>query len=274
MFRPGVHPGGSARFNYTIFDPANEPSFTTPYLFSFAGRQDLTVERSRFIAQSYYSPTPGGIPGNSDAGAMETWILWNIIGLYPMTGQTTFLVGSPWFSDLTISLGGGRSLRITSANGSDSSYYVQSLRVNGEPWTRSWVTWSDVFENGGTMDFVLGPQPANWTTGPDPPSPGTEGHLTDVKGDQMGGPAADHGPTHGEEEAEDGSGGSSSPAAPLEPILIAGLGGAVMTLGVLGLWVFIRRREAKPSAQVSLHWFSSPTVLTRLPSSGVWGARV
>lgn len=177
-FTPGVNTSGrSSAFNNTIFNPGNEPSFTTPYLYSFVGRQDLSVKQSRNIAKSYYSPTPDGLPGNSDAGAMESWLLWNMLGLYPMVGQTTFLIGSPWFANTTIALSQEKSLTMTTTGGSNSSYYVQSLKVNGQPWTQSWLTWSDVFANGGTMDFVLGPEPKNWTTGNPPPSPASETTL-------------------------------------------------------------------------------------------------
>ncbi|KAI1470214.1 glycoside hydrolase family 92 protein [Daldinia caldariorum] len=176
FFEGGVS-SGNAQFNHTLFNPGNEPSFTTPYLFSYVGRQDLSVRHSRYVADSYYAPTPGGLPGNSDAGAMESWLLWSIIGLYPMTGQTTFLIGSPWFSDLTIDLGGGNKLQINAeggGGGSSQSYYVQSLKVNGNSWDKAWVTWEDVFAKGGTLDFVLGPEPVDWATGDAPPSPATE----------------------------------------------------------------------------------------------------
>jgi predicted alpha-1,2-mannosidase len=179
VFKTGINTSGrSAAYNNTIFNPGNEPSFNTPYLYNYAGRQDLSVFQSRHIAKSYYAPTPGGLPGDSDAGAMESWLLWNMLGLYPMVAQTTFLIGSPWFANATISLGGGKSLTVTTVNGSDSSFYVQSLRVNGQSWTKSWVMWNDVFANGGTMDFVLGPNPVNWTTGPPPPSPASEFNVT------------------------------------------------------------------------------------------------
>ena len=115
----------------TIFNRGNEPSFASPYLFNFAGRQDLSVRRSRYIAKTYYAAQPDGLPGNSDAGAMQTWLLWNTIGLYPLTGQTTFLITSPWFS-MNIDLGKDKTLNITSTGGnSDTAYYVQSLKVNG-----------------------------------------------------------------------------------------------------------------------------------------------
>ena len=164
-----------ALFDEDLFNPGNEPSFNSPYLYNYVGRQDLSVERSRTVAKKYYSAKPDGLPGNSDAGAMESWILWNMIGLYPVTGQAVFLVGSPWFADLRIDLGGdGRALEITSEGGDDDAYQVQSLAVNGKPWDKAWVSWDDIFAEGGSLHFVLGPEPKNWATGPPPPSPAAE----------------------------------------------------------------------------------------------------
>ncbi|KAL8828742.1 MAG: hypothetical protein Q9191_002414 [Dirinaria sp. TL-2023a] len=181
IFQPNKAAGSSskfldqtvkANFNGTIFNPGNEPSFTSPYLFNFARRQDLSVERSRYVAKTYYNTSPTGLPGNSDAGAMQTWLLWNMIGLYPITGQTTFLIASPWFS-MDINLGNGKTLNITTSGGnSDNAYYVQSLKVNGQDWNKPWVTWDDVFANGGTMDYVLGATSNGWSSNGDlPPSP-------------------------------------------------------------------------------------------------------
>lgn len=170
MFKPGADGSDTG----TLFNPGNEPSFTTPYLYNYVGRQDLSVERSRSVAKSKYHPTPDGLPGNSDAGAMESWQLWVMLGLYPMTGQPVFLIGSPWFSDLTISLDDGdgkKKLHITTTGGNEDAYYVQSLKVNGKEWRQSWVTYADIFAKGGSLEFVLGPERQDWFTGPPPPSP-------------------------------------------------------------------------------------------------------
>ncbi|KID80741.1 alpha-1,2-mannosidase family protein, partial [Metarhizium brunneum ARSEF 3297] len=174
-FEPGAYPGNKP-FGNTIFNPGNEPSFTTPYLYHYAGRQDLAVRRSRHVAESYYAPKPDGLPGNSDAGAMESWLLWNMIGLYPMTGTPLFLIGSPWFADLTIHLGGSgsaaRKLRITSTGGGEDAFYVRGVTLNRAPHNQSWVDWGQVFRSGGTLEFELGPEPLNWTTGDAPPTMG------------------------------------------------------------------------------------------------------
>jgi putative alpha-1,2-mannosidase len=148
-----------------------------PYLYNFINRQDRSVYQSRKIAKGYYNSGVNGLPGNSDAGAMQTWLLWNMIGLYPVTGQTTFLIHSPWFESITIDLSNGKTLLITTTGGDgngDMDYYVQSLKVNGKIWMQNWLTYQDVFANGGTLEFVLGPSPVAWATGALPPSPATE----------------------------------------------------------------------------------------------------
>ncbi|KAL4754332.1 hypothetical protein BDW72DRAFT_214229 [Aspergillus terricola var. indicus] len=152
---------GASGASGIIFDPTNEP-------------QDLSVAQSRSIAKSYYNTGVNGLPGNSDAGAMQTWLLWNMIGLYPITGQTTFLIHSPWFESLTIDLGDGKTLEVTATGGDgtgDENIYVQRLQVNGKNWRKNWLEWDDIFAEGGTLEFELGAEPSNWFTGEVPPSP-------------------------------------------------------------------------------------------------------
>lgn len=148
--------------------------FNLPYLYHYVNRSDLSVSQSRKVAKEEYHTGRSGLPGNSDAGAMQTWLLWNMIGLYPITGQTTFLIHSPWFSSMTIDLGNDKKLKITSSGGDgngDSKIHVQSLKVNGKTWNKNWVTWEEIFAQGGTLEFQLGPSAVNWTSGELPPSP-------------------------------------------------------------------------------------------------------
>ncbi|KAF1831836.1 alpha-1,2-mannosidase family protein [Decorospora gaudefroyi] len=175
--------GGDARFvdrlnkifELGFFDAGNEPSFVTPYLYNFVqGEQWRSVNRSRDIG-ALYNAGPRGLPGNSDAGAMESNLLWQMIGLYPLTGQTTFLILAPWFESMTMDLGNGKKLEIISSGGNrNTTFYVQSLKVNGETWDRAWLTWDDIFANGGTMQYVLGERPVHWATGDLPPSPASD----------------------------------------------------------------------------------------------------
>ncbi|KAL8872262.1 MAG: hypothetical protein Q9174_002086 [Haloplaca sp. 1 TL-2023] len=159
----------------TLFNGKNEVSFLTPYLYHFAGRQDLSVQKSRGFAKEAFGSGETGLPGNSDSGAMQSWLLWNMIGLHPITGRTTFLIGSPWFGT-SVDLGNGKKLTITKeGSNEESAIYVQSLRVNGRIWNKNWLEWEDVFADGGTMEFVLGREPSRWSfEGELPPSPASE----------------------------------------------------------------------------------------------------
>ncbi|BCS20233.1 alpha-1,2-mannosidase family protein [Aspergillus puulaauensis] len=165
---------GASGSDGMIFDPTNEPMFNIPYLYNYINKQNISVAQSRHVAKTYYHTDVDGLPGNSDAGAMQTWLLWNMIGLYPITGQTTFLIHSPWFESLSIDLGGDKTLKVTSTGGDgngDTKIHVQSLKVNGQNWKKNWLAWNDIFAEGGTLEFELGDKPSQWFTGEAPPSP-------------------------------------------------------------------------------------------------------
>ena len=193
MFIPGLQDGTVGQGNgagTAIFNPGNEPSFGTPFLYNYLGkRQWKSVLRSREIVNQYYSNGRDGVPGNSDAGALESWMVWNLLGecqfcdcrermltcgegLYPVVTQPVYLLLSPWFSDLSISVAGNKTLKIMST-GLEDGPYVQNVKVNGVQWDKSWVTHDDlVGGDGGRIEFILGSEQTEWDTGDLPPSPG------------------------------------------------------------------------------------------------------
>jgi putative alpha-1,2-mannosidase len=69
---------------------------------------------------------------------MDGWPIWNILGLCPVVTQPVYLISMPWFSSITMDIGDGKTINITATGLDDSSgsYYVQSLSVNGQPWTK------------------------------------------------------------------------------------------------------------------------------------------
>ncbi|PTB41856.1 glycoside hydrolase family 92 protein [Trichoderma asperellum CBS 433.97] len=149
----------------TLFNPGNEPSFGTPFLYNYLpGRQYKAVNQSRVNIDENYFAGSNGLPGNSDAGAMDSWMLWQMLGLYPVVTQPVYLILAPWFEDISVSVGGSYTLRIKAQGLSNSSYFVQSL-------SQCWLEHSDIAK-GGLLEFVLGPEPKSWDTGDVPPSPG------------------------------------------------------------------------------------------------------
>jgi len=140
----------------------NEPCFAVPWAYDFAGAPSHTQQVIRQIQTQLYYPTPGGLPGNDDGGAMSSWYVFSAMGLYPeIPGVGGFVVGSPLFSSVTVRLAGGQTLQINAPGASDPTPYVQSLHLNGQATTNLWVPWQTV-EHGATLDFALSSSPTNW----------------------------------------------------------------------------------------------------------------
>jgi putative alpha-1,2-mannosidase len=75
-------------FDLAIFNAGNEPGFTSPFLYNFVkGKQWKSVLRSRYIG-NLYGAGESGLPGNSDAGAMESNLL---VSLHDRTDWNGFL---------------------------------------------------------------------------------------------------------------------------------------------------------------------------------------
>lgn len=172
----GAQDQGNNGIGDMIYNPGNEPSFMTPFLYNYVnGKQWKSVMRSKAIIDEFYHAGSSGIPGNDDAGSMSSWLVWNMLGLYPVVTQPIYLILAPCFSAYKVKLGdNGGVLRVT-AEGSESGPYVQSLRVNGQVWDKSWMSHEDLLgkdREGGLLEFVLGPEPVAWDNGELPASPG------------------------------------------------------------------------------------------------------
>ncbi len=94
------------------YNVANEPSFMTPYLYHWVDRPDLSMERVNQIVNDNYDDTPNGLPGNDDSGAMSSWLVFNMMGIYPVAGQDLYIVGSPMIPEYTIHLSNGKDLTV------------------------------------------------------------------------------------------------------------------------------------------------------------------
>jgi putative alpha-1,2-mannosidase len=105
---------------------------------------------------------------------MNSWLVWQMLGFYPVVTQPIFLIGSPWFDDINITVNSNYTLRVT-ANGLDNksgSHFVQSVTINGKQWDKNWVEHEEIMATGGKVEFELGTEMTSWETGPQPPSPG------------------------------------------------------------------------------------------------------
>lgn len=83
----------------------NEPDMEAPWAYHYAGRADRTAEVVHAAVNNQFTTGPGGLPGNDDSGGLSSWYVWASLGLFPVAGQSLFLVNTPSFAHSSIDLG-------------------------------------------------------------------------------------------------------------------------------------------------------------------------
>jgi predicted alpha-1,2-mannosidase len=145
----------------------NEPSHHMAYLYAYVDEPWKTQSRAQEIMRRFYGPTPDGLIGNEDCGQMSAWYVLSAAGIYPVTpGSTTYVIGAPLFGQLRFNLENGRSFLVKAQGVSPVNTFIQSARLNGKPYTRSYLSHADLM-NGGELVFQMGPSPnKSWGVGP------------------------------------------------------------------------------------------------------------
>jgi predicted alpha-1,2-mannosidase len=144
----------------------DEPSLEIPYEYDYAGAPYLTQQVVREIEQQLYSDAPAGQTGNDDLGTMSAAYVWDELGFYPETPGTPVLaLGSPAFPGAVVHLADGAALTIIAPNAAPGNPYVQGLTVNGRPWGKAYLNYSDL-ARGANLDFDLSASPdPSWASG-------------------------------------------------------------------------------------------------------------
>jgi predicted alpha-1,2-mannosidase len=142
-----------------MYAHGNEPGHHIPYLYAFAGQQWKTAERVDFILDVMYSSHPDGLCGNEDCGQMSAWYVFSSLGFYPVNSANgVYVFGSPLFNSATINLGENKSFKIKAINRNDANIYIQSAKLNGKSYTKSYITHAMIME-GGVLEFTMGSEP-------------------------------------------------------------------------------------------------------------------
>lgn len=152
----------------------DEQAFLPVFQFHYSGRPGLSAVTSHSYIPSQFNTTTAGIAGNDDSGAMGSFVVLSMMGLWPVPGQDVYLITPPYFEEVSITNGVTGKVATTKNINFDPSYqsiYIQNATLNGRPWTKSWIT-HDFFLNGGILELTLGPEESAWGTQVDdlPPS--------------------------------------------------------------------------------------------------------
>ena len=146
------------------FDPGsgfwvgNQHDIHTPYLFSDAGRDDLTEKWVRWTLAERFSTDVNGLDGNDDGGTLSAWYVFSSMGFYPLAGTDKYWIGSPNVDAAEITLSNGNTLSVTAVNQSAKNIYVKSVTLNGVEITDNYLTHAQLMA-GGDLVFTMSANP-------------------------------------------------------------------------------------------------------------------
>jgi predicted alpha-1,2-mannosidase len=141
------------------FSMGNEPSLAIPYIYNRLGTPWKTQKRVRMLLESFFTDELQGIPGDEDGGGMSAFVVFSMLGFYPVTpGIPVYDIGSPVFSRATIHLKNGKDFVILAHNNSRNNKYVQSIRLNHQRLDQVWFRHAEIAD-GGTLELVMGDAP-------------------------------------------------------------------------------------------------------------------
>ena len=146
----------------------NEPSHHMAYLYNYVGKPWKTQQRARQIMDELYADAPDGLSGNEDCGQMSAWYVFSAMGIYPVTpGSLDYIIGTPMLKRATINLENGKTFAFTAENLSKQNMYIQEVRLNGQPYPKSFIKHNQIME-GGTLEFIMGENPnESWASAPE-----------------------------------------------------------------------------------------------------------
>jgi predicted alpha-1,2-mannosidase len=137
----------------------NEPSHHVIYLYNKVRQPWKAQKYAAQVMHDLYFNAPAGLCGNEDCGQMSAWYVFSAMGFYPVNPVSgEYEIGSPLFPEMRLNLGNGKTFTVLAPNVSRENIYIQSVKVNGQPYDKSYITHQQIMD-GATIEFEMGNQP-------------------------------------------------------------------------------------------------------------------
>jgi len=137
----------------------NEPGHQIPYLFALAGKPYRTQEVVRKIIEEEYGTGPGGLSGNEDAGQMSAWLIFSMMGFYPVCpASNQYVITTPAFDEIKIFLPGGKYFLISAVATKPGNKYIKVITRNGGVYP-NWIINHEDIANGSRFTLQLTEKP-------------------------------------------------------------------------------------------------------------------
>jgi predicted alpha-1,2-mannosidase len=163
--KPGEVNGNASGF-IGQYAHGNEPSHHITYLYNYAGQPWKTQYYVAKICKELYNTSSSGYAGNEDCGQMSAWYVFSAMGFYPVNpASSVYVIGTPVMRKVVMQVPLNKKFTVLAPNSSSDNMYIQSAKLNGKPYTHTFITQQDIM-SGGTLEFVMGPKPnEHWGVG-------------------------------------------------------------------------------------------------------------
>ena len=147
-------------FTDSLFDMGNEPDIGYPYLFNYSKGDEWQTQRQvHDCINKYFNTTPAGLPGNDDTGTMSAWLLYSMMGFYPVCpGSPEYTLSSPTFDKVIIHLDvkhyGNKTVTIKADHKTAGDIYIHGIKRGSKPY-KSYFISHDQLVSGQIITFDL-----------------------------------------------------------------------------------------------------------------------
>jgi len=138
----------------------NQPIQHMIYLYDYARQPWKAQLHVRAVMERLYNATEKGFPGDEDQGGMSSWYVLSAMGIYAVCpGTDQWVIGSPVFPKVTISLENGKKFVIEATGNNKRNVYIRRATLNGVPYTHNFIRHEDIVR-GGVLRFEMSDTPA------------------------------------------------------------------------------------------------------------------
>ncbi|MEE1385636.1 MAG: GH92 family glycosyl hydrolase [Prevotella sp.] len=142
----------------------NQPVQHMIYLYGYSGEPWKTQYWIRQTMQRMYNANPDGYCGDEDNGQTSAWYVFSAMGFYPVCpGAGEYVLGAPYFDEMTLHLENGHNVSIKANGNTDDNCYVNSLTLNGKPYSKNYIKRSDLMQ-GAQFVYNMSAKP-NYSRG-------------------------------------------------------------------------------------------------------------
>ena len=137
----------------------NQPIQHMIYLYNYAGEPWKAQYWLRQVMDRMYTPAPDGYCGDEDNGQTSAWYVFSSLGFYPVCpGTPQYIIGAPLFKKATLQFENGKTLVINAPQNNTENFYIQSMKLNGETYTKNYLDFNELMK-GGVWDVEMGNEP-------------------------------------------------------------------------------------------------------------------